>query len=128
MFLLVCFISFLFVLFQSLLTLNCFLLLIVNLLMNIVRSRINVLIDKIDVHICFLTLSSIQLQLCDLLIHQSYFSLNTDCILNASLDHGLEFASHISRRAEILFHLFAFFSHYSLFREGGCEVEHASCD
>ena len=97
MLLLVCFISFLFVLFQSLLTLNCFLLLIVNLLMNILRSCVNVLIDKIDIHICFLTLSSIQLQLSDLLIHQSYFSLNTDCIFNASLDHGLEFASHVSR-------------------------------
>ena len=122
------FISFPFVLFQSLFTLNRLPLLIENFLMNILRSRVYILIDKIDVHICLFSLSSIKLQLRDLLIHQSYLPLNTDCILNAPLNHRLELAPHIPRRTEILFHLFALFSHHSLLGEGGGEVEHAAGD
>ena len=93
---LVCLISLLFVLLYSLLPLSNLLLRGVYLLMNVPIYRVNVLMDKIDVHICLLTLSPIELKLFDLLVYQCDLSLDIDSFLDSPLDHVLELAAHVA--------------------------------
>lgn len=90
-------IALLLVLLYSLFPLGNLLLLSVYLLMNVPIHRVNVLVDKIDVHISLLTPSPIELKLSDLRVYQCDLSLDIDSFLDSPLDHGLELAAHVAR-------------------------------
>ena len=111
--------SFFLVLLHSLLPLGNLLLLGVYLLVNVPVHCVNVLVDKIDVHICLFSPSPIELKLSNLLVHQSDLSLDIDSFIDSPLNHGLELAAHVARRAHIFLHLLALLSHHGFLGERG---------
>ena len=111
------FVSFFLVSLYSFFSFGNMLLLGVYLLLNEFVYCVNVLVDKIDVHICLFSPSPIELKLSNLLIHQCDLSLDIYSFFDSPLDHGLELATHVARRAHIFLHLFALFTHHGFFGE-----------